>query len=344
MKPIHALKNTWYQAGWSHEVTADEALARTILDEPIFFYRTSEGKIAALFDRCPHRFAPLSAGCVDGDTVVCGYHGLAFDGNGDCTHNPHGDIPPRLRVKSFPVEERHTAIWIWMGEPALADPASIPDLSFIDNVPPETRITGYMYTECDYQLLADNIMDLSHADFLHPETLGGMMISSETTVWSDDDKIKVRWLAENCVAPAAFVPMADENNRVDICIEVAWQPPALMLLYNTGVKPGVEVTEDDLATTLHNMVPETSGRTHYFYCSTRRFLLESPEFTEMLRAATLRAFRDEDKPMLEKQQRSIGDNDFWELSPALLPIDKAAVQARRRLDKMIREEGDAEKA
>src|ERR1700679_24144 len=94
------LRNNWYQAAWASELS-DAPLARTLLDEPIVFFRTGAG-IAALQDRCPHRFAPLSAGRFQGGTVRCGYHGLTFDGSGRCVHNPYGPITEPMKVRSYP--------------------------------------------------------------------------------------------------------------------------------------------------------------------------------------------------------------------------------------------------
>ena len=111
------LMNTWYQAGWSSEVEESTLLARTLLDEPLVFYRDSNGKVNALMDRCPHKFAPLSAGCVKGDSVVCGYHGLTFDCSGDCVIAPTQlDNPPRrAAVHSYPARDQWGFLWIWMG-------------------------------------------------------------------------------------------------------------------------------------------------------------------------------------------------------------------------------------
>src|SRR5260370_11583536 len=113
------LRNAWDVAGWSDNLADGQLLSRTILKEPIVLFRKSDGHIAALQDRCPHRFAPLHMGkIVGGDRVQCPYHGLEFDASGACVLNPHGtkNIPPRARVRSYPVTEKHKAIWIWMGE------------------------------------------------------------------------------------------------------------------------------------------------------------------------------------------------------------------------------------
>lgn len=182
------LRNCWYQAGWNEELDASPSLARTILGVPLVFFRREDGAVLALHDRCPHRFAPLSAGRVEPGRIICGYHGLAFGEDGACVHNPHGPITSRISVRAYPAVERHLALWVWMGEPALADPALIPDLSFIDRTPVTARITGHMPTAADYRLLTDNIMDLSHADYLHPTTLGGIMTGLCRGGQADDRK------------------------------------------------------------------------------------------------------------------------------------------------------------
>ena len=130
------LRNAWYVAAWSDDLREGRLLSRTVLKEPVVLYRKADGHVAALHDRCPHRFAPLHMGkVVYGERIQCPYHGLEFDAAGVCAHNPHGQsIPSRLRVRSFPVTEKHKAIWIWMGERA-PDLSKVPDFSVLDNVP-----------------------------------------------------------------------------------------------------------------------------------------------------------------------------------------------------------------
>src|SRR5687767_3022712 len=125
------LRNCWYMAGWSKRLARGEVIARTILDEPMALFRDLDGEVGAVQDRCPHRFAPLSAGKVsDGGVLVCGYHGLGFDRSGACALNPHGPILRAARITSWPLIERHGIIWIWMGDAGACDPASIPDFSW----------------------------------------------------------------------------------------------------------------------------------------------------------------------------------------------------------------------
>ena len=125
------LENFWYAAGWSDEITS-APLARRILDRPVALFRTEGGKAAAFDDCCPHRMVPLSRGRVEGETLRCGYHGLRFDCSGKCVEIPgQASIPPRAKVLSYPLVERWKLAWIWMGDPAKADPALIPELPWL---------------------------------------------------------------------------------------------------------------------------------------------------------------------------------------------------------------------
>lgn len=329
------LRNAWYQAGWSDELVAGRPLVRTLLDQPILFWRGQGGRICALLDMCPHRFAPLSSGKVEDGRVTCGYHGLVFGADGQCVHNPHGPVTGAIRARAYPVLERHRAIWIWMGDAGAADPALVPDLSFIDRAPEMARISGYMPTAADYRLLADNILDLSHADYLHPSSLGGIMTAAKATTSEDSDRVIARWESRNADPIPAAKTQLPPGAKADTWVQVEWQPPALMVLGIATTPAGTASTAQDEAWTLHNMVPETATTTHYFYCSVRGFLVDDPHFSQYIRAALLNAFENEDKPMIEAQQRRIGARDFWELGPILLKSDAAAVRARRKLDALI---------
>lgn len=332
------LQNAWYQAAWSEEVAPGAPLVRTLLDIPILLFRDDAGTLHAIHDQCPHRFAPLSAGTIKDKTVTCGYHGLGFAGSGACVHNPHGPITGAMRVRSFPIRERYMGVWLWTGDPERADPGLIPDLSFIDETPATARIFMNMPTKANYRLLTDNILDLSHADYLHPTTLGGIMVGASTTSVERDDKVIVTWFSQGCDAPPAFQAMVPPPAKADIWTEVTWQAPAVMVLGTAATPTGIERTASDTSWTLHNMSPETAMTSHYFVCNTRAFLTDDPEFSRYLQGALSVAFLHEDKPMLEKQQVSMGTDDLWSLQPILLSIDAATVRARRKLDKSIAEE------
>ena len=124
------LKNCWYVIAWEHEIGPGVLFARTVLNEPIVVFRAFKGALAALEDRCCHRHAPLSKGRLEGDCMRCGYHGLKFDGAGQCVEVPGMDrAPPQARVRSYPVRVHNAWVFVWMGDPAKADEAMLPTTS-----------------------------------------------------------------------------------------------------------------------------------------------------------------------------------------------------------------------
>jgi phenylpropionate dioxygenase-like ring-hydroxylating dioxygenase large terminal subunit len=334
------LRNCWYQAAWLNELGTDGLVERTILDRPLLLFRDANGASKAILNRCPHRFAPLSAGSIKSGIVRCGYHGLAFDGSGRCVDNPHGAITSALCVPAFPAVERHQAIWVWMGS-GPADPSGIPDLSFIDETPETARIYGYLPTAANYQLLTDNIMDLSHADYLHPTSLGGMMTNAKSSTKEQNGEVTVDWLSESCVPPPAFYSMVPPPSRADIWTQVIWNAPAVMVLGTGATEAGTPRSLTNVAITLHNMTPAGVTSSHYFFCSTRKFKVDDAQFNSMIGELITNAFRTEDKPMLEKQQASMGTPDLFSLKPVLLNIDAGAVRARRILRRLIELEAQA---
>lgn len=330
------LRNSWYQIGWSTDVPVGGMLARTILDEPVLVFRNDAATLSAILDRCPHRFAPISTGKVEGSHVRCGYHGLAFDGSGHCVANPHGPVTSSMQVASFPVIERHDAIWVWMGDADKADASLIADLSFIDETPEPARIHGYLPTKANYELITDNILDLSHADYIHPTTLGGMMTAASVKTTEIEGRVRTEWAALNLAdPPPPFRAQVPPPAGVDVRISVEWQAPALMQLCVSTTPGGMAPTSDDEAWTLHNMTPETEFTTHYFYCATRRKQTEDAGLTIFLRKTLEQAFLEEDKPMLEAQQARMRTADLFSLKPVLLAVDNGAVRARRILEKRI---------
>ncbi len=214
------LRNAWYVAAWSDGIGDGQLVPRTIMNEPVVLYRKGNGDVAALEDRCAHRFAPLHMGkIVGGDRIQCPYHGLEYDGSGVCVRNPHGakNIPARARVKNYPVIEKHKAVWIWMGS-APADAGKIPDFSVLDNVPElHTTKRDSIVIRANYQLITDNLLDLSHTSYLHDGILGNAdTVESEIAVEQDNDDVVVSRHATNSIPPGMFAPFwPDHPSRVD---------------------------------------------------------------------------------------------------------------------------------
>jgi phenylpropionate dioxygenase-like ring-hydroxylating dioxygenase large terminal subunit len=166
-----ALAPFWYPVAFSHEVT-DKPFAARLLDERVVVYRIGDGSLAAAKDICFHRGAPLSLGHVDGDEIVCKYHGLRYDSTGRCTcipAHPNGVISPRLRLHIFPVQEAFGLVWVRLVDDGprplpVMDEWSDPD--YIQVLPNGV----FMKASAGRQM--EGFLDVSHFAFVHVDTFG----------------------------------------------------------------------------------------------------------------------------------------------------------------------------
>lgn len=260
------LLNCWYMASWAGELEPGAHMKRVLLGKPVLLMRAEGGDVAAIGNVCPHRFASLSDGRFEAGAIECRYHGLRFDMSGRCIGNPQGGegIPARARVPSYPVVERHGAIWIWFGTPEAADPALIPDLSFLDATSAGQRAPGYLCIKANYQLMSDNILDLSHADFLHPTTLGagGEISKSRPKARMLDDVFTIEWSfdGKGMVMQRPIWNGAELHTK----FHVTWYPPAVMVL-RSEVGPVGRGGLGNRTAGVHVMTPQTAKSTHYFF-------------------------------------------------------------------------------
>ena len=178
-----------------------------ILGEPIVFFRTQDGTPVAFEDRCAHRHLPLSMGKLVGDRLQCHYHGLQYDRTGRCVRIPGQEqIPPDASVKTYPVVERYHWLWIWMGDPALADPAKITDFHWLDD-PGWGAKSSYLHVKSNWQLIVDNLLDLTHLAFVHETTIGNAALAEHATVKvtrAPNNVVVTRWIIDQ-PAPPTFV-------------------------------------------------------------------------------------------------------------------------------------------
>jgi vanillate O-demethylase monooxygenase subunit len=338
------LKNCWYVAAWTHELAADAFLARTIIGVPIVLWRDGAGQPIAFIDRCCHRGAPLSHGRREGDRVRCMYHGLLFDRDGRCVEIPSQDtVPAQARVRTFPLVERHRWIWIWMGEPARADPALVPDTHWLDD-PAWRGKPGYMHYDVGYRLITDNLLDFSHLAYVHATTLGGGGSDAYARVRPLVERRErgvhvARWLLDD--EPAPFVrKLKSYEGRVDRWNIYDFLVPGILLMDSgsapagTGAPEGRRVDAAEFRS-CQALTPETATSTHYFFQQMHNFALDRPEVTETLHASIVAAFH-EDQAMITAQSRVLALDDGF--VPVPIVADSALAQYRRLLDGMIETE------
>ena len=338
------LTNAWYAATWSDEV-GQALFERTIIGRSILFYRNSSGEAVAMDNACPHRSAPLHMGKLHDDVIECPYHGLKFNQQGQCVYNPHGNgkIPSRARTRTYRVEEIHDMLWIWMGDAAEADPATIPDFSCHtdDRFP---TVKGVIEMDGYYELITDNLMDLTHVEFVHEGILGSDAIKrgehhvhqAGTTIWSN------RWCPDGLAPPAWDALFNHYGKPVDHWLYMRWDAPAHMLL-DVGITPtgrpreeGIYIYGTDILT------PRDDGSTYYFWGVSASNGHDGPHILEQWEAAIKAAFGGQDKPMIEAQHaliRQRGGNDIDDVEHVMLQTDSGPVRCRRALRELINNQG-----
>ena len=343
------IKNCWYVAAWDIEVPDEGMLARTFLGEPVLLYRDSQGRAVALENRCCHRSAPLHLGRREGDCVRCMYHGLKFDPSGACVEIPgQTTIPPKTRVRSYPVVERHRLVWIWMGEPELADAGDIVDYFWHDS--PQWRMKpGYIHYQANYKLIVDNLLDFTHLAWVHPTTLGTESAANlKPGIERNTDGLGSltisRWYL-NDEMPNLHKQVASFEGPVDRWQIYQWSPPALLRMdagsapAGTGAPEGERVPQALQFRHTSIQTPETETTSHYWFCQARNFELDNDAMTERIFDSVVKAF-EEDRTMIEAQQEIISQVP----GRAMLPIaaDSGLNQARWLIDRALRNEQPAQ--
>ena len=331
------LKNYWYIVASADEITR-ALLQRWILGVPVVLYRTEGGMPVALEDVCPHRSLPLSMGELVGDSVRCGYHGITFGGDGKCTRIPGQEhIAPRWRVRAFPIVEKWRWLWIWMGDPEQADPAAIPDFHWNDD-PAWIPTGGHLHIKCHYQLLIDNLLDLSHLAFVHPTTIGNEAIADNPlTVSQQGDNVLMQRLIPACPAPPLYVKLRGFSGEIDRSQDIVFSPASNVTIAARSVPRGSN--DPDMVLdyrVLNGITPATANSCHHFWAVSRN-CVPDPKVTEAFHEGSLRAF-SEDVTILEAQQARIdarqGDTDTWLHSNA----DAGGMAARRVIERLLRDE------
>ena len=337
-------KNTWYVAATSSEID-EKPLGRTVCSERIVFYRGLENKVAAVEDFCPHRGAPLSLGYVCEGKLVCGYHGLEMGCDGKTVHMPGQRVRGFPAIKAYPVVERYGFIWVWPGDASKADEAKIPVLEWYDH--PEWAYGGGLYhIACDYRLMIDNLMDLTHETYVHSSSIGQKEIDEtpcKTTV-NGDEVVTARYM--NGITPPPFWKAALRSHGLPDDVPVdRWQicrftPPSHVII-EVGVAHaghgGYDAPPEHkvYSKVIDFITPETETSIHYFWGMARKFNPKDKALTATIREGQGKIFA-EDLEMLERQQKNL--LTYPERALLMLNIDAGGVQSRKIIDRLLAEE------
>lgn len=342
------LRNCWYVIAWDHEIPPADSPAlfrRVVLNEPLLVYRTGAGALVALEDRCVHRHAPLSKGRREGDHIRCGYHGLLFNAQGACVEVPGlAGVPPQVQeracVRRYPVVVKNRWVFVWMGDPALADEALLPD-NFSCDHPQWRNKPGYLHYDTPYLLICDNLLDFSHLSYVHEKTLGGSPeIARAVPIIEPVPGPRVDWptlgiRVTRHVRDVPPPPFYQRFRRFETNLNRWFIYDFLLpgtLLMSSGGRPVADAEDDQRrAVRLHScqtLTPETETSTHYFFQQSHPAGEGDEAAAESIYASLVQAF-NEDRDMIRAQHANLA----FDPERAMLPLamDAALVRFRRLL-------------
>lgn len=337
-------RNAWYVACMADEI-GQKPLGRKICNEPMVIYRNAAGEAVALEDFCPHRGAPLSLGTVVGGKLICGYHGLEMGCDGRTASMPGQRVRGFPPVRAFPAIERYGFVWVW---PGTGVPTPLHHLAWAES--PDWAYGGGLYhIHCDYRLMIDNLMDLTHETYVHATSIGQKEIDEApvNTKVNGDEVITSRFM-EKVHAPPFWQMALRGNGLPDDQLVDRWQicrftPPSHVMI-EVGValagKGGYDAQPQYKASSIvvDFITPETDTSHHYFWGMARNFKPQDTELTATIRAGQGKIF-SEDMEMLERQQRNL--LAYPERKLLMLNIDSGGVQSRRVIDRCLEAEKNA---
>ena len=340
------VKNAWYVANWSHDLQ-DKPLPQTILNEKIVLWRGADGIVRAAEDVCPHRFLPLSKGRVAGNDLQCGYHGLIFNGKGECVRAPTQSTRPDCKIREYPVFEKMGMVWIWMGDAEIADISEIYDLSQYHQTEWGVAFGDALDVEANYLLLCDNLCDPTHVNYVHPSTLGNpdeinAPVTHQDTPWG---VLTERLTSDS--APTGFVAtFGGHDGSVDMWQRYLMYTPSISIIdfgatvagtgsWQKGGDARIQVYS------CHFMTPVTETRTIDRWLHVRNFKPDDPMVGESISEQFRIAFA-EDKELLEAVQKE--ETRYENRSKIGLELDASAGLFRLKIKRLLQAETSAQAA
>lgn len=339
------VKNAWYVAGWGHDFPQNTPVGLAILGEPVVIWRNAENALTALENRCVHRLAPLAVGRCEGAKLRCMYHGLLYDRSGAVVEIPGQElIPPNAKVRAYPVVERHSWVWVWMGDAAACDESLIPPAVGFDD---PNYILGYgqMDYAAEARLINDNLLDFSHLSYVHVNSFGA------TEQWARERPkitqlargVRVeRWMLDNTgTTRVSYAGPGERYQRYDFLL-----PGVLLMtggLFPLGTIARLNGGEPDLneaigavTFTSQAVTPLTEKTSRYFFSWGPHVKHGDAALRDTLMGIAHQAFT-EDRSMIEAQQKIIDATP----NPRIMPTghDRAITMFNNLIARKVKEEG-----
>ena len=341
--------NCWWVAATAAEVTT-RPISRWLLEQRVALFRTEKGALSALEDRCAHRWAPLSLGKLIGEDIACPYHGFRYNSRGHCTLVPsQSHVPRALQVRSYPIREHGSYIWLWMGDPERADPALLPDIPWFAD-PAWIQVRGYAEMKCNYMAIQENLLDMTHAPHLHASAWQQFQFEVENWKFKPQDVRATDRSLTMLLTDCAEVPLTSFEaklmglnegktiRRVDV---VTFASPACNFAENNITDPASASggRSNYVHHGMHCVTPISSNRCHLWWANAMDYGHEIANAAAEMTAFLTYGYA-QDKEMLEAiqftRERDWRGADVPEIS---VGADRAPMLARGIVKKMLEAEG-----
>jgi vanillate O-demethylase monooxygenase subunit len=340
------VRNAWYVAAWHDDLQDGKPYPISILNERIVLFRTPTGRVVALEDRCVHRHAPLSLGRCEGENLRCMYHGLLYNSYGRVIEIPgQAKIPDHARIRIYQAVERHSWIWVWMGDPTRADEALIPAAIGYDN-PDWILGHGRIDYAADARLINDNLLDFSHLTYVHANSFqaGDEFANERPTISALPRGVRFdRWLQNK---PA----LTDRNNseRFDFWSSYDFLVPGILLMWSglfpAGTARACELKRPDYSLAVRDVTFTSQAVTSLTDKTARYFFSWGPHRKHgdaALRGTLMKIAQvafDEDRTMIEAQQRVIDQASPAQIMPTT--ADRGVTLFNQILRRLARDDVD----
>jgi phenylpropionate dioxygenase-like ring-hydroxylating dioxygenase large terminal subunit len=277
-------KKCWYVAATGDEIT-ESPLGRRLLGEDVVLWRGASGRVVAFENRCAHRAFPLSHSTIDGDRLVCGYHGCTYDADGQCVFTPvQPQVPTGMRVPVFPVLEKPPFVWIWLGAPAASASTAPPHLPWI-NDPGWATFANAWQVGANYMMVHEHYLDFSYAPVLHAaETPPGVR---SMPAFNDIEVTETTVSYSRVIQQAPLAEWEAEATGLDSALTYkrrelgTFASPALHFQ-----SWNIETSAGDVYTTgrIHAITPETDASTHVFMVGSHNYSTDRGMVTTYVRS------------------------------------------------------------
>ena len=345
-------RNDWYVACQEADLVEGGPVAARVLDEPMVIWRSGD-RIAALEDRCVHRAAALSLGRCEGANLRCMYHGLLFNEAGVVVEIPGQDIiPPNAKVRTYPVTTRYGWVWVWMGDPAKADPGKVANVFEGVNLDDFGMSSGTLDFEANAGLISDNLLDFSHLPYVHANSFQPASDWAKSTMVMKQLERGMRferWLEDQ---PGHSFLEALRGGPCDEWLGYDYLIPGVLIMwvgaFPTGTARAVNYGRPDFSTAIARVTtniqaitPVSAHQSRYYFIAGLHCGVgggKDRTLVDQNAAVILQAF-NEDKRMIEAQQQVINRDPERPLMPTI--HDRGVTLYSRIKARLIAEERQA---